>query len=75
MAGPLFESPSGIAVALSHLVIPPNPIRPSEPIIPPNPIFGTPPGMQIFQAHFGTFAPTVDVLGVADIHGDTPLIG
>jgi hypothetical protein len=57
------------------LIIPPNPITPPDPIIPPNPIFGAPPGMQIFQAHFGTFAPTVDVLGIADIHGDTPLVG
>jgi hypothetical protein len=46
---------------------------PGEPVIPGNPIFGATPGMQIFEAHFGLHdTTTIDVLGIADLHHDTP---
>jgi hypothetical protein len=71
--------PAGIQKALNTFLDhevngPPIAAIPGEPVIPSDPVFGTPPGMQIFQVHFGLSDTTVDLLGVAG-HPHDPLIG
>jgi hypothetical protein len=69
--------PLGIVTALDHIfAIPGNPVIPPNPIIPPNPVFPlVAPAAPIIDVLFHETTTTVDVLGIADIHGDTPLIG
>jgi hypothetical protein len=71
--------PIGVFTATEHLNPIPFPFDagvPGNPVIPPNPIFPLiPPASPIINALFGGITTTVDVLGIADIHGDTPLIG
>jgi hypothetical protein len=66
--------PTGITNALGtfeqHLQLgPPIDIILGNPVIPGNPVFGDGPASHIIGALFGE-APTVDVLGITDLHHD-----